>query len=518
MNAPFTFSAAPLDPAALQRGLRDARCGGFAAFEGWVRNHNEGHAVTRLEYEAFAELAEKEGARIVQAAIEKFGVTRAACVHRIGSLAIGDIAVWVGVSAVHRDEAFRACRYIIDEVKHRVPIWKKEHYVNGDSGWVNCERCAAPPAHEHEHDTGHHHHHAHAPLAPAPDYSRQVALREVGVAGQARLRAAAVLVVGAGGLGVPVLQYLAGAGVGRLGIVDGDRLEPSNLHRQTWYALADCGREKATLAAERVRALNPDVHVETHAARLDTGNAERLVQGYDLVLDCSDNFSTKFLLNDVALRTGKPVLFASVYQYEGQLQLVAGDDASPCLRCVWPEATRDGLVGNCAEAGVLGPVPGVFGSLQALEALKLLLGLPGLARNEMLIFDLITLSTQRLRARRASDCVAHQRAAAGPAPPAQPVETLDLQFGSLPEAVAAGYTLVDVRDMHERQAEPVPGSLHLPMTKLLTEAVNLDLEGRYLLLCATGKRSGAAADLLRSQGFRECRSLRGGLKGLKTTA
>ena len=156
MNAPFTFSAAPLDPAALQRGLRDARCGGFAAFEGWVRNHNEGHAVTRLEYEAFAELAEKEGARIVQAAIGKFGVTRAACVHRVGSLAIGDVAVWVGVSSRHRAEAFAACRYIIDEVKHRVPIWKKEHYVNGDSGWVNCERCAQPG-----HDHAHEHPHAH---------------------------------------------------------------------------------------------------------------------------------------------------------------------------------------------------------------------------------------------------------------------------------------------------------------------------------------------------------------------
>ena len=135
---PFSFSTGPLDTAALARAMRDDACGGYAEFEGWVRNHNEGHAVTRLEYEAFAELAEKEGARIVAAAIEKYGVTRAACVHRIGSLGIGDVAVWVGVSAAHRDEAFRACRYIIDEVKHRVPIWKKEHYVNGDSGWVNC--------------------------------------------------------------------------------------------------------------------------------------------------------------------------------------------------------------------------------------------------------------------------------------------------------------------------------------------------------------------------------------------
>jgi molybdopterin/thiamine biosynthesis adenylyltransferase/molybdopterin synthase catalytic subunit/rhodanese-related sulfurtransferase len=482
-----------------------------------VRNHNEGHAVTRLEYEAFAELAEKEGARIVQAAIEKFGVQRAACMHRIGSLAIGDVAVWVGVSAAHRDEAFRACRFIIDEVKHRVPIWKKEHYVNGDSGWVNCERCAAPSAHEHEHEHRHHDHHHHEGAAPAPDYSRQIALREVGAGGQARLRAASVLVVGAGGLGVPVLQYLAGAGVGRLGIVDGDRLEPSNLHRQTWYALADCGREKAALAAGRVRALNPEVRVDAQALRIDAGNAEQLVQGYDLVLDCSDNFSTKFLLNDVALRTGKPVLFASVYQYEGQLQLVSGEGGSPCLRCVWPEATRDGLVGNCAEAGVLGPVPGVFGSLQALEALKYLLGLPGLAANEMLIFDLVTLSTQRLRARRAPDCVAHQRAGAPVAAAAD--EDLESQFGSLAEAAAAGFTLVDVRDSQERLTEPMTvASLHLPMSKLLAQAASLDLGTRYLLVCATGRRSGAAAGLLRSQGFRACRSLRGGLKGLKSIA
>ena len=535
MSAPlpfglFRFSEQPLDTAALQREMRDDSCGGFAAFEGWVRNHNEGHAVTRLEYEAFVELADKEGARIVAEAQARFGVTRAACVHRVGSLAIGDVAVWVGVSAAHRDEAFRACRFIIDEVKHRVPIWKKEHYVNGDSGWVNCERCAAmahdataaaahdettAAAHDHDHDNAHAH--VDSPPAHTPDYSRQVALREVGPQGQARLRAASVLVVGAGGLGVPVLQYLAGAGVGRLGIVDGDRLEPSNLHRQTWYALADCGREKAALAATRVQALNPEVRVDVHALRLDAGNAERLVQDYDLTVDCSDNFSTKFLLNDVALRTAKPVLFASVYQYEGQLQLVAGDDASPCLRCVWPEATRDGIVGNCAEAGVLGPVPGVFGSLQALEALKMLLGLPGLAKDEMLIFDLVTLSAQRLRARRAADCVAHQRAGSPLA--SAPAQELDLSFATLADAVAAGFALIDVRDARERLAEPVPvNSLHLPMSKLLSEAANLELTGRYLLLCATGKRSAAAAALLHSQGLRGCRSLRDGLKGLKATA
>jgi adenylyltransferase/sulfurtransferase len=259
------------------------------------------------------------------------------------------------------------------------------------------------------------------------------------------------------------------------------------------------------------------VRVEPHALRFDAGNADRLATGHDLILDCSDNFATKFLLNDLALRTRRPVLFASVYQYEGQLQVVRGDDATACLRCVWPEATRDGVVGNCAEAGVLGPVPGVFGSLQALEALKLLLGLPGLEPGEMLIFDLVSLSTQRLRARRAADCEAHRRAGQSVAP-AAPM-SLEVQFGSLAEAHAAGFTFVDVRDSRERADDPLLSpALNLPMAKLLIDAAALDTGGRYLLICATGKRSAAAADLLRSQGFLECRSLRGGIKGLKASA
>jgi adenylyltransferase/sulfurtransferase len=330
-----------------------------------------------------------------------------------------------------------------------------------------------------------------------------------------------VLVVGAGGLGVPVLQYLAGAGVGRIGIVDGDVLEASNLHRQTWYAIADCGRPKAELAADRVRALNPAVHVEPHAHRFDATNADALAAGYDLILDCSDNFATKFLLNDLALRARTPVLFASVYQYEGQLQLVRGDDASSCLRCVWPEATRDGLVGNCAEAGVLGPVPGVLGSLQALEALKILLGLEGLGANELLLFDLVTLSTQRVRARRAPDCHAHARAGTTPAVPGTSEHNaLEIAFATLHDAVHAGYSLIDVRDARELIAEPLPekNAQHLPMSKLLAGAPELDTDARYLLVCATGKRSAAAAGLLQSQGLRGCRSLRGGLRGLKSTA
>ncbi|MET0532650.1 MAG: molybdenum cofactor biosynthesis protein MoaE [Steroidobacter sp.] len=157
MNS-FTFSTTTLTPESYRQALADPAAGGYASFEGWVRNHNEGQAVTRLEYEAFEALANKEGERIVNEAIARFGILKAACVHRIGSLAIGDLAVWVGVSSRHRAEAFAACRYIIDEGKHRVPIWKKDHSVSGDSGWVNCERCAQP-GHDHAHEHPHAHQH-----------------------------------------------------------------------------------------------------------------------------------------------------------------------------------------------------------------------------------------------------------------------------------------------------------------------------------------------------------------------
>ena len=154
----FRLSTGPFDTEALRAELADSGCGGYAAFEGWVRDHNEGQRVTRLEYEAFAPLARREGERIIAEARDRFGLHGALCVHRVGALGLGDIAVWVGATAPHRDEAFRGCRYIIDEVKHRLPIWKKEHYDNGNSGWVNCERCAAAPAH-----AGHH-----QEAAPAP--------------------------------------------------------------------------------------------------------------------------------------------------------------------------------------------------------------------------------------------------------------------------------------------------------------------------------------------------------------
>lgn len=556
--ADFEFSDVRLDPERLRAPLADPACGGYATFEGWVRDHNDGRSVRRLEYEAYVELAVKEGERIVAEAVRRFGVQRARCVHRVGSLELGELAVWVGVAAGHRAEAFAACRYIIDEVKHRVPIWKKEHYVDGDSGWVNCERCAeaalasehAVQAHDHGHGHGHDHHHGHGhdhghahdhrhahdhgherahdhehahgvqphPAGlPRPDYSRQTVLPEVGSAGQAKIRRARVLVVGAGGLGVPVLTYLAGAGVGVLGIVDADVLDASNLHRQTLYSLADVGRPKALLAAERLKALNPEVDVRAFVERADASRLPALAADFDVLVDCSDNFATKFLVNDVALALGRPAVLASVYQHEGQLQVVK--PGGPCLRCVWPEATRDGLVGNCAEAGVLGPVPGTLGSLQALEVLKLLLDLPTQLGDAIVLFDLGTLETRRLRAQRAPDCAtAHAGrlaadAAAGTRGTAEPV--LEVEIASLARAADEGYVVVDLREPQEIATTPAPGpALSIPMGRLLDDPTQLDAERRYLLLCASGKRSGAAAEALRRAGIARVWSIRGGVAAL----
>lgn len=510
---PFFFSSAALRPEEYRAALADAAAGGYASFEGWVRNHNEGLAVTRLEYEAFEALANKEGERIVDEAIERFGVISAACVHRVGSLGIGEMAVWVGVSSRHRAEAFAACRYIIDEVKHRVPIWKKEHYASGDSGWVNCERCAV---HGQEHAAhAHHHEHSHAQrnAAPRPDYSRQIALQDVGDAGQAKLRSARVLVIGAGGLGVPVLSYLAGAGVGTIGICESDSVDASNLHRQPLYALADVGQPKAQLAAQRLTALNPDVRVRTHE-RIAAGNAAQLLADYDLVVECSDNFATKFLVNDAAVNARKPAIFASVYQYEGQLQAYRPDLDSACLRCLWPAATRDGVVGNCSEAGVLGPVPGILGGLQALEALKLILGLPGQLANEMLLIDLLTLEQRKLRTPHRADC-AHD--GARPLEDKSPAD-LEVSFGELTPAVAAGYTLIDIRDPREVDEAPIAAapSRHIPMANLLADATALSQERKYLLMCARGSRSRATAEQLREKGFKQAYSLRGGLESLRS--
>ena len=521
----FSFSSGPIEPGHCREELADPGCGGYASFEGWVREHNEGRRVERLEYEAFEALAVKEGERIVSEAVARFGVERAACVHRVGALAVGELAVWVGVSAAHRGEAFAACRYIIDEVKHRVPIWKKEHYDDGDSGWVNCERCAAPSHHGvHGHDHPHgaprdpgHEHAATAAALPPHDYSRQVALPEVGSAGQAKLAAASVLVVGAGGLGVPVLQYLAAAGIGRIGIVDGDVVEASNLHRQPLYGWADVGRPKAAAAAGRLRELNHDLRVEAHEVQATAGNVDELVAYHDLVVECTDNFRAKFLVSDAVVRARKPAVFASVHQYEGQVQVYRPLPHWPCLRCLWPEAPRDGLVGNCAEAGVLGPVPATLGALQAMLALKRLLGLDAGETPALVTVDLLTLETRRLAARRDPRCDHEQPGEPQPGQASAAGEPLELEFATLAEALESGLELVDIREAWERAHDPpwlqIP--THLPLSELVQGHAEFPADGRYLIVCAHGVRSMSLTEHLRARGQNGVYSLYGGLAALR---
>src|ERR1700691_1400593 len=275
-----------------------------------------------------------------------------------------------------------------------------------------------------------------------PDYSRQILLKEIGAQGQAALTRGRVLVVGAGGLGSPVLQYLAGAGVGCLGIVDADTLGASNLHRQPIFALADAGRQKAELAAAAVQRINPAVRVELHALRLDADNALALIRGYDVVVGCSDNSRTKYLITDAAVLAHRPAVFASVYQYEGQLQVYKPEPRHACLRCLWPDAVADGVVGNCAAAGVLGPVPGTFGTLQALLTLKILLGLPGQLENELLLLDFTNFSTLKLKAPRRAECRApgcehiHEIA--------REDAEIEIALPSLSDAVRRGFEVIDI--------------------------------------------------------------------------
>lgn len=521
----FTLTSDEVDLARLRDGLRQPGSGGFCAFEGWVRNHNEGREVSGLEYEAYTELAIAEGERIVAEAAARYGILSAHCVHRTGNLKIGDIAVWVGASAAHRDEAFRACRYIIDEIKHRLPIWKKEHYLEGDTAWVACSHTERahelepPHAHVHQHgdaSSSQHQHNSAAPVVFVPDYSRQTCLRDVGASGQAKLAAASVLVIGAGGLGCPVLSYLAGAGVGTLGIVDGDVLEASNLHRQVMFDARDMGQRKVDLAARRLAALNPTIALQTYAEPLHASNISEVFAHYDLVVECTDDLASRYLANDAAVLTGTPLILASVYQYEGQLQVVSSIPGEPCLRCLWPVPPAPGLAGSCVESGVLGPVPGVLGTMQAMEALKLLLRLPRVDDHALLLVNLLDGSSQRLPIDAANGCALHGGCVAvarRAVEEAQGALDIDRPFERIQHAITAGYAIIDVREPEEIAAQPLPVDARCVPAALLAAATHEPIDGRVLLVCSSGKRSHHAACLLRQRGI-DAYSLAGGMAAL----
>jgi molybdopterin/thiamine biosynthesis adenylyltransferase/molybdopterin synthase catalytic subunit/rhodanese-related sulfurtransferase len=452
----------------------ETSAGGIVVFEGRVRSSNEGKKVLSLEYEAYGALAEKEGSRVVEEALARFPLTAAACVHRAGHLQLGEVAIRVEVAAGHRREAFAACEWIVDEIKKRVPVWKKEHYADGPSEWLDP---TSKTTSEQE------------------IYSRQTRLPEVGEAGQEKLRSARVLIVGAGGLGSPAAFYLAAAGVGSIGIAEGDVLEASNLHRQVLYSARDVGQPKSELARRRLQELNPLVQVTT-LGRLTAANADETLTSYDLVLDCTDSFRSKFLINEACVRLGKSLIQASIYQYEGSLLAVT--PGGPCLSCLWPERPVEDCVGSCAEVGVLGAVPGVFGSLQAMEALKLLLGLPSpLTEGKMVLFNLLTLETRQIKVGKRPACPACGDSAVQRFMPLEVVASTRGELGQ--------FVLVDIRDEDERQNDPIP----LPHKLIEHWRPN----GKTaLLICQRGMRS---ADMAESIADASVGFLRGGMEDLR---
>lgn len=340
-------------------------------------------------------------------------------------------------------------------------------------------------------------------------YARQVQLPEVGPEGQRRLRAARVLIVGAGGLGVPAALYLAGAGVGQLTLVDGDGVALSNLHRQVLYAEADVGSDKAAAAARQLQARNADIEVRAVAAPLGADNVDELVADADLVLDCTDRMAVRYLVNAACLRHEKPWLFAAVDRFAGQLALFAPDGA--CFQCLYPRQP-EGLL-DCAAAGVLGVVPGLLGLLQAGEALKFLLGLETPSRNSLLLWDALGLELRRLRLRRDPDCpccASGGRAELPPEPACAAGSDLELAPAAFATARERGDTvLVDVRSAAEFAAFNL-GGLNIPLDALCAEDPRLGA-GAVLLLCQTGARSRRAAESLYAAGRTGVSSLRGGI-------
>ena len=354
-------------------------------------------------------------------------------------------------------------------------------------------------------------------------YSRHLVMPEVGSEGQEKLKAARALVVGAGGLGSPVAMYLAAAGVGRLGLVEFDRVEESNLQRQVLFGQSDIGRPKVEVAAARLREINPLIEVVTHAQRIERSNALALLAEYDLVVDGSDNFPTRYLVNDACVLAGKPNVYGSIFRFEGQLSVFWGAQG-PCYRCLFPEPPPPGLVPSCAEGGVLGVLPGIIGSLQANEALKLLLGIGESLVGRLVIFDALSLRFRELRLKKSVDCpvcsaqptvteLVDYEAFCGVDRPAAEPEDVNISVTQLHRWQQDGRRplLLDVRTPREWQICRLEGAFLLPLHELADRWRELDATEEIVVYCHHGHRSARAVDFLRRCGLGKVRNLAGGI-------
>ena len=352
-------------------------------------------------------------------------------------------------------------------------------------------------------------------------YSRHLLLPEVGVEGQERLGAARVLVIGAGGLGSPAALYLAAAGVGTIGLVDFDTVDVTNLQRQIMHGTAAVGRPKLESAAARLADLNPHVAVVPHAVRLSTDNARQIIAGYDVVVDGTDNFPTRYLVNDACVLEGRPLVYGSIFRFDGQASVF---DAArgPCYRCLYPEPPPPGLVPSCAEGGVLGVLPGIIGSIQALEAIKLILAIGEPLVGRLVLVDALRFRIRELALRKDPDCPV-----CGTSPsvtelidydafcgvPAAPGAETEIDAVTLARELRGerAPVLLDVREPHEWEIAHVEGATLIPLGELPARLDELDPHARIVTYCHRGVRSQRARELLAGAGFGQVRSLAGGI-------
>ena len=353
-------------------------------------------------------------------------------------------------------------------------------------------------------------------------YSRHLIMPEVGLEGQGKLKSASVLVIGAGGLGTPSSTYLAAAGVGRIGIVDFDVIEKSNLHRQVLYSEADVGKSKAEVAKKRLLEVNPNISVEVHQTKLDSSNALEVLRGYDVILDGTDNFPTRYLVNDACVLLGKPNVYASIFRFEGQASVFYAKEG-PCYRCLYPEPPPPGLVPSCAEGGVLGVLPGIMGSIQAAETIDIVLGKGKPLIGRLLLFDALNMQFKELRLRKNPECKV-----CGPNPTVKELidyeafcgveEQLTPDLELTPKQLAGliaqrkDLVLVDVREPWEFEINHIEGARLIPLNELPSRVNELSTADNIVVNCLSGQRSAQATKLLNSMGFKKVKNLKGGIR------
>lgn len=359
-------------------------------------------------------------------------------------------------------------------------------------------------------------------------YSRHLIMPEIGVEGQRRLKSSSVLCVGAGGLGSPALMYLAAAGLGRLGIVDFDVVDYSNLQRQVIHGTSDIGRTKLESARDRINALNPYVEVQTHEMALSSENALDLFAQYDVILDGTDNFPTRYLVNDACVISGKPNAYGSIFRFEGQASVFAADDG-PCYRCLYPEPPPPGLVPNCAEGGVLGVLPGIIGVIQATEAVKVLLGIGEPLVGRFLIYDALRMRFRELKLRKDPDCpvcgtnptvtalIDYEQFCGIRSEVDNPSEVGVANWEITPVELkrrldtGENVLVLDVREPNEYQINRIDGSTLIPLGELPRRYQELDKSRLIVCQCKSGGRSAKAMEFLQSVGFTDVKNLQGGI-------